>query len=152
MVKWYITHTNLHTPPDEAPFLIFAASWTLLLLPYFYLNPALSRTHAGKPASRFFNKYVLFALDLITSALWLGGFIALAVFKNKLVICGGHVCTMMIAAVIVGAITWVTFLATTILAFTHIIRTRSGVATVGATKETHQEWVGNTKTTVQAQA
>ena len=79
---------------------------TLLALPYLFLNPALSVTHHGRNSGRFFNKYAVLALDGALMIMWFAGFVDLAVFQHRLILCGGHVCQVMIGGSVVGAIAW----------------------------------------------
>ncbi|MCJ1451427.1 hypothetical protein MMC28_001764 [Mycoblastus sanguinarius] len=142
ITSWYIHHTKTHTSPSQAPFLIFTSAFTLLTLPYLFLNPALSHTHEKKPNGPYFNKWAVLALDTLTMLFWFAGFIALADFHGGLIICAGHVCTFMFAGVVVGALAWASFLVSTVLATLHTVRTRGG-----SESKTHAGWVGNVPTT-----
>lgn len=77
--------------------------------------------------------------------LWFAGFIALSTFKHSLILCGGHVCSTMAGAVVVGALAWLVFLATTVLAALHVVRTRGGKG-----EQNHEGWVGGQQTAAQA--
>ncbi|KAK0508303.1 hypothetical protein JMJ35_009387 [Cladonia borealis] len=148
VTSWYRAHTHPSTVPNESPFLLFCAAWTLLLLPYLLFNPPLSQTRSTnpKPPSRFFNKHLLLTLDLLTALLWFSGFVALAVFKSRLILCLGHVCQVMIGAVAVGVLAWLSFCASSVLAGLHVWRTRRG----GEGGQVHGGWVGKgNKATVQ---
>lgn len=138
VISWYIQHTRSRSTPNEPPFLIFVGGLSLLVLPYLFLNPALSQTHHNKPSGRYFNKWTVLALDTLTCLFWFAGWIALAVYRHSLIICLGHTCSAMYGGIVVGILAWITFLATTILATLHVIRTRGG----GSTGQTHGRWVG----------
>ena len=138
VTSWYIQHTRSRSTPNEPPFLIFVGCWTLLVLPYLFFNPSLSQTHHNKPSGRFFNKWAVLALDTVTCLFWFAGFVALAVYRHSLIICLGHTCSAMYGAIVVGVLAWIAFMATTVLAALHVVRTRSG----GSTGQTHGRWIG----------
>ncbi|KAF6237949.1 hypothetical protein HO173_004150 [Letharia columbiana] len=133
VTSWYLHHTHPSTTPSAPPYLVSVGTSTLLTLPYLFLNPVLAG--GNKPNGRFFNKWLILALDSATCLLWFAGFVALAVFHRGLILCGP--CDVMVGAVIVGALAWATFLATTLLASLHIMRTRRGSG-----EQTHAGWVG----------
>ncbi|KAM0801171.1 hypothetical protein BDR22DRAFT_962640 [Usnea florida] len=135
VTSWYLHHTRPSTTPHAPPYLIVVAILTLLSLPYLFLNPVLAGGTSSKPNGRFFNKWLILALDTLTCLLWFGGFVALAVFERTLILCGP--CDVMVAGVVVGALASATFLATAILASLHIMRTRRG-----PNEQTHARWIG----------
>jgi len=142
VTSWYHAHTVNSNAPASVLFTLAVGIITILALPYLFLNPALSVTHHGKNSGRYFNKYAVLALDAFLMIMWFAGFVDLAVFRHRLLLCGGHVCQVMAGGSAVGAITWITFLVTMILALLHVVRTRSG----GETKvqmTNHSNWVGN---------
>ena len=120
-------------------YLLVLGSLTVLLLPYLFLNPAL----AGRKPTRFFNKHAILAIDAVLTLAWAGGFIALAVFQHRLILCGGHVCQIMAGGAAVGAIQCASFLATTGLAAVHVMRTRKGEIEGQMQMNTHSGWVGS---------
>ncbi|CAD6581550.1 MAG: hypothetical protein ASARMPRED_000644 [Alectoria sarmentosa] len=133
VTSWYLHHTHPSTTPSSPPYLVFVAIFTLLTLPYLFSNPVLAGSN--KPNGRFFNKWVILALDSLTCLLWFAGYVALAVFHQGLILCGP--CDVMVGGVIVGALAWATFLASTVLASLHIMRTRRA-----SSQQTHAGWVG----------
>ena len=118
--------------------------------PDLLFNPPLSQTRSTnpRPPSRFFNKHLLLTVDLLTALLWFSGFVALAVFKSRLILCLGHVCGVMIGAIAVGVLAWLSFCVTGVLAGVHVWRTRGGG---GEGERVHGGWVGRggSKPTVQ---
>jgi len=141
VTSWYHAHTVNSNAPPSVLFMLSVGVLSLLVLPYLFFNPALSQTHHGKSSGRFFNKYIVLALDAFLMILWFAGFVDLAVFQHRLLLCGGHVCQVMAGGSAVGAISWLTFLGTMILALLHIIRTRTGSADKVAMTN-HATWVG----------
>ncbi len=76
-------------------------------MPYLALNPALSYTHnKGRPNGRFFNKFAVLLLDLMGMVLWFAGWVALARFRQSLIVCGGHVCDYVAGSSGVGVVAW----------------------------------------------
>lgn len=143
---WYFTHTHPSICPNAPLFLIFVASFTILALPYLFFNPPLSITHANRESNpKFFNKWAVLALDSITCIFWFAGWLDMAVFRGHLILCGGHVCAFMSWGAAIGAVAWLTFLGTTVLASLHVIRTR-GAGTSGMSQpQSHDAWVGMQK-------
>ncbi|KAL8789375.1 MAG: hypothetical protein Q9195_006848 [Heterodermia aff. obscurata] len=113
---WYNTFSLYGSSPSRINFLIFASVWTLLSLLYLTLTPRFVPSAAHKLA--------IFALDAVTMIFWFAGWVALAVFKDNLALCGGRVCHVVTAAIVFGAFEWFFFLVTTILAALHVWRTR----------------------------
>lgn len=54
-------------------------------------------------------------------------------------------CSTMVGAVVVGALAWVAFLATMVLAALHVWRTRGGKGS----GQSHEGWVGGQQATAQ---
>ena len=104
--QWYIAHTVTYATPGSTAYLIVVGALTILALPYLFLNPALSQTHHGRQSGRFFNKYAVLAIDAVLCLMWLVGFADLAAFQHRLIICGGHVCQVMVGGIVVGAMAW----------------------------------------------
>lgn len=142
VTSWYQAHTFGSQAPASVLFALSVGALTLAALPYLFLNPALSITHHGKNSGRFFNKYVVLALDAALMILWFAGFVDLAVFRSRLLLCGGHVCQVMAGGSAIGALSWFSFLTTMILAVLHIVRTRSGDETK-VQMTNHSNWVGS---------
>jgi len=109
--------------PDQVNFLLFTSVWTLLALLYLVLAP----THYPVAA----HKYGILFAEAVTMIFWFAGFVALAVLLNN-VGCGHStwgVCKASVAGDVFGALLWLLFLATTIMAAMHVNRTkRSGNA------------------------
>ena len=95
---WYNAHSTYQDSPTRVNFLIFVSLWTLLALIYLALTP------------RFFpslaHKYAILGLDFVTMIFWFAGWIALAVYKENLLLCGGNICHVMTAAIVFGALEW----------------------------------------------
>lgn len=58
---------------------------------------------------------------------WLAGFLAEAVFMSHLGFCRGPVCVSAKAGVAFSAMTWILFVATTIMAVIYVFRTKNTV-------------------------
>ena len=95
---WYRTKSLYGDSPSRVNFLIFTAVWTFLIAPLLFLAP--------RRFPRYANKWAVLGLDAVTMLFWFAGFIALAVFHHRLLLCWGHVCHVMIAAIVFGAIEW----------------------------------------------
>lgn len=109
VTKWYLDHTLTTVAPVCTIYLLSLGAATLVALPYLALNPSLSKggsTAGAQETGRYFNKYAVLALDFVLMALWFAGFVSLAVFQHKLILCGGRVCQIMAGGSAVGAITW----------------------------------------------
>jgi len=123
VANWYNTST-LTASPSQVNFLMFCGVWTfVVVVPYLALAP------------RFFakaaNKHAILAAEAVTMVFWFAGFVALAVFLSQLLFCRGNVCRAAQAATAFGALNWILFAATTVLAAVHIMMTR-GVSEKGA--------------------
>ena len=61
-------------------------------------------------APRFFpklaHKFAILALDAVTMIFWFAGWVALAVFKNNLLLCYGSICHDLTASIVFGAFEW----------------------------------------------
>ncbi|KAG8526244.1 uncharacterized protein KY384_000237 [Bacidia gigantensis] len=96
VTKWYLEHTKPSICPQAPVLLLVVGALTLLSLPYLTFNAPLQITHANRKSNpRFFNKWIVLALDAVLCILWFASTIRLAVFRSKLVLCGGHVCGYM---------------------------------------------------------
>lgn len=143
VTHWYLQHTRSSVCPDAPVFLLSVAAFTLLTFPYLLLNAPLQITHANKAAnSKYFNKWVVLVLDTLTCILWFVGWVNLAQFRGHLVLCGGHVCGFMGWGAGVGGLAWLAYLATTVLATLHVLRTRGGSSSNTTQPQTHDAWVG----------
>lgn len=140
---WYFAHTHPSICPNAPLFLLFVSSFTLLALPYLFFNPPLSITHANRSSNpKYFNKWVVLALDSIICIFWFAGWLDLAVFRGNLILCGGHVCGFMAWGAGIGAVGWLAFVATTVLATLHVIRTRGAGTSSMSQPSNHGAWVG----------
>ncbi|KAI9871293.1 MAG: hypothetical protein M1830_008989 [Pleopsidium flavum] len=81
VAHWYRDDT-VYASPSQVNFLIFTSLWTLLALAYLTLTPWL--------APRASHKFAILAVEALTMLFWFAGFIALAVFVSRLLVCGGH--------------------------------------------------------------
>jgi len=116
VASWYNTST-LTASPSQINFLLFCGVWTAILaVPYLTLSPRFFPTAA--------HKFGILAAEVVTMLFWFAGFIALAVFLSNLLFCRGNVCRAAQAATAFGALEWVLFSATTIMASIHVVRTR----------------------------
>lgn len=141
VTSWYHAHTVNSNAPASVLFILSVGVLSILILPYLFFNPALSQTHHGKSSGKYFNKYIVLALDALLMVMWFAAFVDLAVFQHRLLLCGGHVCQVMAGGSAVGAISWLSFLVTMILALLHVVRTRTGSADKVAMTN-HSTWVG----------
>ncbi|KKY20000.1 hypothetical protein UCRPC4_g04323 [Phaeomoniella chlamydospora] len=116
VASWYNGSTSVASP-DQVNFLIFAASWTTFLtIPYLTLSPRYFPQMA--------HKFGILVAEVLAMLFWFAGFIALGVFLGNLVFCKGSVCNAARAATALGAVEWLLFAATTIMATVHVVRTR----------------------------
>ncbi|KAG7010055.1 hypothetical protein G7Y79_00001g003270 [Physcia stellaris] len=113
---WYNAHSTYQDSPSRVNFLIFVSLWTLLALLYLALSPRFFPSMA--------HKYAILGLDFLTMVFWFAGWVALAVYKENLILCGGRICHVMTAAIVFGALEWLLFMASTALAGLHAWRTR----------------------------
>lgn len=143
VADWYIKNTINSVCPQPPIFLIAVAALTLLTMPYLMFNAPLQITHANRTANpKFFNKWAILALDALTCVLWFVGWINLAQFRGRLLLCGGHVCGFMGWGAGVGGVAWLAYLATTVLATLHILRTRGASNSSVTQPQSHHTWVG----------
>jgi len=80
--------------PAEINFLLFSSVWTLISLVYL-VGTTVPQLRLG----RFANRYAALAIEALTMAFWLRGFVALAVFLSARV-CFGNVCNVAKAGVV----------------------------------------------------
>ena len=97
-VSWYNDHSIWSASPSQINFLLFVALFTLLSLLYLALAPRF--------APRASHPFAILALDAILWVFWFAGWVALAVFHNRLNLCWGNVCRVMVAAIVIGALEW----------------------------------------------
>jgi uncharacterized membrane protein (DUF485 family) len=117
VANWYNTST-FTASPSQVNFLLFCGIWTFVLaVPYLVLAPRYFAQAA--------HKYGILAAEAVTMLFWFAGFIALAVFISNLLFCRGNVCRAAQAATVFGALEWILFTTTTILAAIHVVRTRN---------------------------
>jgi hypothetical protein len=111
---WNIDHTS----PSSVSFLIFAGLWTILLaIPYLTITPRFFPTAA--------HKFGILGVEAVTMLFWLAGFLAEAVWMSHLSFCRGSVCVSARAGVAFSAMTWMSFVATTIMAVVYVFRTKN---------------------------
>lgn len=120
---WYRTRSLIGSSPSQVNFLIFASVWTLLLIPFLLLTP------------RFFpsphQSLIALGLEGVSWVFWLAGWVALERYKSNLELCWGGICRTMVAGIVFGALEWVLFSITLVLAAIHAFRERRS----GAPKE-----------------
>ncbi|KAF1809377.1 hypothetical protein P152DRAFT_461564 [Eremomyces bilateralis CBS 781.70] len=102
--------------PSDLNFNVFASVWTLLVLAYLVVAPL--------RFPKFAHKFGILAADAITMIFWFAGFIALAVMVNNWGCKHYGPCRAAIAASVFGAIEWLLFVASTVMAALHVMRTR----------------------------
>lgn len=105
--------------PDSVDFMLFTSIWTLLAIAYLILAPA------RFPAAA--HKYAICGVEALTMIFWFAAWVAVAALWGD-VHCGsnGGPCGAGTAAIVFGAILWLTFLGTTIMAALHIRQTARG--------------------------
>lgn len=111
---WFVTHSTTMHSPSQVSFLLFCAVWALLVTPILFFIP--------RKIDRAFTKWVVFGLDFTTMAFELAGFVNLAVFNHKLILCYGHICRFMVASIVFGGLLWALFLVSTTLAGLNAMR------------------------------
>jgi len=127
--NWWSGYWHSYSP-SEINFLIFASVWTILALVYLIIAPWKA------PAAA--HKFGILAAEVLTMIFWFAGFIALAAFLSDRT-CFGKVCSCAKAAVAFAAFEWAFFAATTVLAATHVWRTRKTSNTAPAPEmQVHQ--------------
>ncbi|KAF2121641.1 marvel domain-containing protein [Lophiotrema nucula] len=102
--------------PDSVNFMLFVSIWTLLAVAYLVLTP----TRFPQAA----HKYAIAGVEALTMIFWFAAWVAVASLWGDLH-CGpyGGRCGAGTAAIVFGAIIWLTFVATTVLSALHIRRT-----------------------------
>ncbi|MCJ1366858.1 hypothetical protein MMC16_005988 [Acarospora aff. strigata] len=123
VAHWYRDDT-VYASPSQINFLIFTSLWTLLALLYLTLAPWLMPKAA--------HKYAILAVEALTMIFWFAGFIALAVWLGRLIICSGNACRSSRAACVFAAFEWLMFAGTFALAMMHVLRTRNSASTKSA--------------------
>jgi hypothetical protein len=103
--------------PAEINFLLFSSVWTLISLVYL-VGTTVPQLRLG----RFANRYAALAIEALTMAFWLRGFVALAVFLSARV-CFGNVCNVAKAGVGFSALQWLLFGGTTVYSAIFVFRT-----------------------------
>ncbi|KFY81827.1 hypothetical protein V500_11048 [Pseudogymnoascus sp. VKM F-4518 (FW-2643)] len=113
-------------PPSEVSEvyinLIFSV-WALLNLAYLVIAPIAFPKAA--------NKWAILVIETLTMILWIASFASLAAFSSQYCYYNDprmreKKCDEFMAAVVFGALSWVLFVGTTILAALHCWRTRGG--------------------------
>ncbi|KAF2750125.1 hypothetical protein M011DRAFT_396754 [Sporormia fimetaria CBS 119925] len=101
--------------PDSVDFLLFTSVWTLLVVAYLVLVPS--------RFPQFAHKYAILAVEAVTMIFWFAGWVAVAALWGDTRCRHSTWCSCGIAAIIFGALTWLTFVATTVFAGLHVRRT-----------------------------
>jgi len=110
----YLVDSYVGWTPGSVAFMLFTSIWTLLAVAYLVLAPT------RFPAAA--HKFAIAGVEFITMIFWFAAFVAVATRwgdswwvgrKSTFHNCG-------VAAIIFGAFTWLTFVATTVLAALHI--------------------------------
>ncbi|KAF2179468.1 hypothetical protein K469DRAFT_741555 [Zopfia rhizophila CBS 207.26] len=106
---------NYSWSPSSVNFLLFTSVWTLLAVAYLAITPV----HFPNLA----HKWAVVAVEAITMIFWFAGWVAVAALWGDIG-CGSRsgVCGAGTAAIVFGAIEWLTFVATTVMAALHIRR------------------------------
>ncbi|KAF2129242.1 hypothetical protein P153DRAFT_315992 [Dothidotthia symphoricarpi CBS 119687] len=112
--------------PHSLNFMLFTSIWTLLAAAYLLLAP----TRFPKAA----HAYAIAGVEFLTMIFWFAAFVAVAALWGDVVWYGrkGTFYGCGVAAIVFAAFTWLTFLATTVLAALHIRNTSRGGATAHA--------------------
>ncbi|CEJ55472.1 hypothetical protein PMG11_01727 [Penicillium brasilianum] len=98
-------------------YMLFNGCWTLVVaVPYLGLAPIW--------LPRFSHEIVIPAMEFITMALWLSGWIALAVMIPKPKSCNYASCHGLQALIVVAAVEWALFAFTNVYAFMDVINSR----------------------------
>ncbi|KAI5457975.1 hypothetical protein BGZ63DRAFT_416439 [Mariannaea sp. PMI_226] len=106
VVHWFMMSSRTSSP---APFnfLIFISVFSILSVIYLEVVPRF--------APRFSHSYIAITIEMVNTAFYFGGFIALAVFISNLRFCSGTVCSAGRADTVVSAAQFTSWIATTIL-------------------------------------
>lgn len=102
--------------PSSVNFMLFTSIWTLLAVAYLVITPTRFPSLA--------HKWAIFAVEAITMIFWFAAWVAVAALWGDIG-CGsrGGACGAGTAAIVFGAIEWLAFVATTIMAALHIRNT-----------------------------
>ncbi|ORY16880.1 membrane-associating domain-domain-containing protein [Clohesyomyces aquaticus] len=105
--------------PSSVNFLLFCSIWTLLAVAYLIVTPS--------RFPQFAHKFAILAVEAVTMIFWFAGWVAVAALWGDIG-CGSRrgVCGAGTAAIVFGAIEWLTFVATTVMAAMHVKNTRNG--------------------------
>jgi len=97
-------------------FMLFTSIWTLLTVAFLILTPARFPALA--------HKYIILAAEALCMIFWFAAWVAVAALWGDLR-CGsnGGACGAGTAAIVFGALEWLTFVATTVMAALHVYRT-----------------------------
>lgn len=98
VAHWWYGAWHAYSPPEYS-FLIFTALWTLLVLVYLILVPLRFSN------SVLHHKFVILALEGLTTLFWFASFIAAAVFLTGRV-CWGGICSTAVASTVFAAFNW----------------------------------------------
>lgn len=93
--------------PAPFSFLIFTSVFSILSVVYLEATPRF--------APRLSHSYVAITVQMVNTAFYFGGFIALAVFINNLSFCRGTVCSAGRADTVMAAAQFTIWIATTFL-------------------------------------
>ncbi|KAL2061043.1 hypothetical protein VTL71DRAFT_9095 [Oculimacula yallundae] len=96
--------TGYHSA-TQISFLIFASAFSMFSLVLLELGPRLS--------AKASNQYLTLAVQALNSGFYMGGFIALSVFLGKLMYCQGSICSAAKADAVLGACSYVAWVAST---------------------------------------
>jgi len=112
-------HSSYYTwSPSQAKFFLFTACWTLLAVVYLAFAPTRFPDAA--------HKFAILAVEFLTMLFWFAGWVALAVLLGDIGCEGWAACQVAEAATVFGAIEWLLFVATMVIAALHVWRTRDG--------------------------
>ncbi|CAA9961942.1 hypothetical protein CFE70_005342 [Pyrenophora teres f. teres 0-1] len=110
----YLVDAYVAWTPASVAFMLFTSIWTLLAVAYLVLAPM------RFPAAA--HKFAIAGVEFITMVFWFAAFVAVATRWGGYWWVGRqstfHNCG--VAAIVFGAFTWLTFVATTVLAALHI--------------------------------
>ncbi|KAL8861094.1 MAG: hypothetical protein Q9178_002607 [Gyalolechia marmorata] len=106
---YLVTDNVIYNQPSQVNFMLFNSVWTL-----FPAVPFLAYSHRILPA-RPSSKLIHVAVDAVTMLFWFAGFIALAEWRNNIILCVGKGCGVTVAVIIFGVLEWILFSLTTTL-------------------------------------
>jgi hypothetical protein len=112
--RWYQGYSG---SPSEVNFLLFCSIWTLLAVAYLIIAPMNYPTTA--------HKFAILGVEAVTMIFWFAGWVALAVLLGEVGTRGYTAAQVAAAATAFGAIEFLLFGATTIMAALHCHRTRN---------------------------